>query len=75
MVNRRGIGRIELAIVSLVILGLLASIPPWLLQRRDKSRTQQSAYQLRKIGLAANTYHEIFRSLPPAPQSSGKVRK
>ncbi|MFO0917576.1 MAG: DUF1559 domain-containing protein [Planctomycetaceae bacterium] len=75
MVNRRGIGRIELAIVVLLVLGLLATLPPWLLQRRDKSRRQQSTYQLRKIGLAASTYQEIYRSLPPGGGNPGKVRK
>lgn len=64
--NRRGIGRIELLIVTILILTIVALSLPAILASRESARSLACGNNLHNLGVALRQYHETYQSLPPA---------
>lgn len=62
---RTGITRLELLIVCAVIALIVALMLPPLAKSRETARQMQCKENLRQLGVALRSYHEMYRSLPP----------
>ncbi|MCA9039524.1 MAG: DUF1559 domain-containing protein [Planctomycetaceae bacterium] len=63
---RRGFSLVELLIVIAIITILLALLIPAVQQARNNARGIQCKNNLRQIGIALNSYHELYNVYPPA---------
>lgn len=64
--KRRGISRIELLIVVLLVVLFAALCIPAILSSRESARSTTCANRLRSLGIALHQYHETYQSFPPA---------
>ncbi len=63
--RRRGLTRIELAIVVGVLALLFAFLLPAVQQSREAARRTQCKNQLKQLGLALHNYHDTFNLFSP----------
>ena len=66
-----GFTLIELLVVIAIIAILVALLLPAVMSAREAARRTQCRNNLKQIGLALTTYHEIHNQLPPGLQNSG----
>lgn len=63
--RRRGLTRIELAVVLAVLAVLVALLLPAIQRSRESARQQQCKSRLKQLGLALHNYHDTFNLFPP----------
>jgi prepilin-type processing-associated H-X9-DG protein len=70
--NRRGLTLIELLVILAVIVFLLGFLLPALARVRSAAARTQSVNNLKQLGLAAHSFHDVNKGFPPgvgpAPQ-------
>ena len=64
--NRRAFTWIELVVVIVVILVMIALLWPAVSSARGPARRMQCSNHLKLFGLATHTYHDVYKTLPPA---------
>lgn len=63
--SARGFTLIELLVVIAIIAILIALLLPAVQQAREAARKSQCQNNLKQIGIALHSYHEISKCLPP----------
>ncbi|QDU05395.1 Serine/threonine-protein kinase pkn1 [Gimesia chilikensis] len=63
---RNGLSRIELIIISALLVLFLALALPAILSSRESARHSACVNRLHDLGVALRQYHDSFQSLPPA---------
>lgn len=63
--RKRGFTLIELLVVIAIIAILIALLLPAVQQAREAARRTQCKNNLKQIGIALHSYHEIFNTMPP----------
>lgn len=63
--GRTGISLLEMLVVLSILSTLACLLVPAVQSAREASRSAQCANNLRQLGLAIHSYHDVFASLPP----------
>jgi len=61
-----GLSKVDLLVIAAVLAVLVALGAPSLLAMREAARARVCQKNLQQIGIALQTYHDAFKSLPPA---------
>jgi prepilin-type processing-associated H-X9-DG protein/prepilin-type N-terminal cleavage/methylation domain-containing protein len=71
IVRRSGLSLVELLVAIAMVGVLIASLIPAVQSARDVARRTTCKNQLRQLGLALHSYHEIHRCFPPGSYVMG----
>jgi len=72
--RKRAFTLIELLVVIAIIAILIALLLPAVQQAREAARRSQCRNNMKQLGIALNTYHEMYNVLPPSYVNGGEVR-
>ena len=64
--HRAGLSRLDVVVISAVLMVGLALVCPWIVSSREAARRSHCERNLQRWGMALHAYHDQFQRLPPA---------